>query len=107
MGDSGNFILSHGFQFTDTETAHAQFFDGEMLWTPALPKKFELMKERWIYAYAFAQGQKGKLVGEYHADKNGALTFVPGDKRRGVEASKAPKGASVAEAALPVIVQAD
>ena len=107
MGDSGNFILSHGFQFTDTETAHAQFFDGEMLWTPALPKKFQLMKERWIYAYVFVKGQKGKLAGEYHADKDGALTFVPGDKRRGVEASKAPKGASVPEAALPVIVQAD
>ena len=104
-GDLGNVVLSHGFQFTDTETAHADVFDHELVWTPALPKTFQPIKSRWIYAYAFAPGQKAILAAEYQADKDGALTFVPGAKRRLVEPSKAPAGTSVPEAALPIVVQ--
>ena len=108
MGDgAGNLIQSKGFQFADTELAHAQVFDGELVWTPALPETFDLMKERWIYAYAFAPGQKGRLVAEYHADKDGALTFLAGDTRRKLDASKAPKGTPIPEVGLPPIVQAD
>ena len=67
MGNE-NFIKSIGFQFADTELAEANYFDHTLVWTPKRPKSPQPIKNRWIYAFAFVDGQKAILDAEYYAD---------------------------------------
>ena len=105
MGDQGNLIQSKGFQFTICEAAFRDVLDGH--WRPEKPEKPKKAKDTWIYAIGYVLGQKGKLAGEYYADKNGALTFVPGDTRRKFEPGdpNLKKRTPKPEAGLPVIIQ--
>jgi hypothetical protein len=103
MGDQGNVIQSKGFQFTVCEAAFRDVEDGH--WRPEKPEKPTKATDTWIYAIGYVLGQKGKLAGEYHADKKGALTFVPGDTRRNLEPSQVKTRTPKPEAGLPVIIQ--
>jgi len=98
MGNE-TFLKSIGFQFADTELASANSFDHRLVWTPKRPKSPELIKNRWIYVFAFVDGQKAILDGEYYADGKGSLTYLPGKTRRTLEPKKAPRrGTPVKEA---------
>lgn len=90
MGNE-NFIKSIGFQFADTELAEANYFDHTLVWTPKRPKSPQPIKNRWIYAFAFVDGQKAILDAEYYADGQGSLTYLPGKTRRSVEPTNAPR----------------
>ena len=107
MGN-GNVLLSRGFQFVETVIAKPGY-DGQVwVWTPVLPQKFELLKMKWIYAFRYLPGEnKGMLAAEYYADKDGALTFVPGNKRRFVDKPNKPDGKPVREVTLPLVIQGD
>jgi hypothetical protein len=101
----GTVAQTRGFQIAEYVSAHSNFFDGDLIWTPKLPSKLTPVKSRVIYAFAFVDDQKAFLKAEYTADENGKLTFVPGDKRRTKEANAAPKGVPVPEASLPLVEQ--
>jgi hypothetical protein len=110
MGDDlGNVVQSRGFQFVEVQMAEPFVIDGELMWSPDSPRKLACIKSKWIYAFQVSSnGQKAILAGEYKADKNGALTFVPGAKRRLVEPAAAPKkGTAIPEVGLPLVFQGD
>ncbi len=107
--DLGNVVQSRGFQFVEVELADPFVLDGDLMWSPRTPAKLAPIKSKWIYAFQVSSdGQKAILAAEYHADKNGALTFVPGGKRRLVEPAAAPKkGTAIPEVGLPLVFQGD
>ena len=82
MGDKGNLLGDKGFQFTRVPAA---FIDTQGNWRPEKVETPTKVRNLWIYAIGYRQGDKGKLWGEYHADNKGALTFVSGDRRRAHE----------------------
>lgn len=107
--DLGNVVQSRGFQFVEVELADPFVIDGDLMWSPRTPTKLAPVKSKWIYAFQISSdGQKAILAAEYNADRNGALTFVPGAKRRLVEPAAAPKkGAPIPEVGLPLVFQGD
>jgi hypothetical protein len=111
--DAGNLIGSKGFQFTIVPAA---FIDTYGYWRPEKVEKPDKAPDgwhppkatnTWIYAIGYPLGAKAKLVAEYHADDNGALTFLPGDKRRKFEPGDAniKNRTSKPAAGLPTIIQ--
>jgi len=111
--DAGNLIGGKGFQFTIVPCA---FVDSDGNWRPEqiekpdkAPASWKPPKatNTWIYAIGYPLDDKAKLMGEYYADENGALTFISGDKRRKFEPgdpnlqNRTPKPA----AGLPTIIQ--
>lgn len=109
-GSLGNVVLSRPFQFVELQMVTSAVFDREIVWMPSLPKTFAPIKTRWIYAFEVGErniDQKPILAAEYRADQNGALGFVPGLKRRAVDATEksAPLPAPVPAAALPLVRQ--
>lgn len=69
---TGGENTEHGSHFWLTDHA----------WGNVFGAKPTLIKNRWIYILDRREGQPVKLYLEVHADKNGAMTQVPGDQRR-------------------------
>jgi hypothetical protein len=101
----GNVGPSRPFQFAEYEIATSNKVHGDYIFTPTVPDSLISIKNRTIYAFELAEGQKAILAAEYLADPKGALRYVPGFKRRSVEPKAAGKGTPVPAAALPLIRQ--
>src|SRR5215831_7363525 len=97
---------SRDFQFAEYQLVHASFFDHTLVFTPNALTKFAKIQDKYIYAFELGprdSDQNPLLVKEYHADKDGALSFVDGAKRRLVEFKAATNWVSIKAVSLPLI----
>ena len=95
------------FQFAEYQMVQADYIDHDLVLTPKLPKKFQKIQKKYIYAFALGPRYADQipfLVKEYRADEIGALSFIDGSKRRFREPSAATNWVSVPAASLPLIV---
>src|SRR3954471_15068713 len=81
----GNVGPSQPFQFVEFEIATSAKIRGDYVFTPTPVQSLVPIKNRSIYAFEVAEGEKPKLAAEFLADPNGALKRVSGDKRRRLE----------------------
>src|SRR5690349_4664212 len=96
---------SRDFQFTEVRGVKAYFAsykDGQLVFDTSAPKKPTPIKAKWIYAFEVRSNNKTQLTKEYYCDQKGALSFVDGDKRRGVDLKAAPTPTPIATASLPL-----
>src|SRR5947207_14078629 len=97
-GQTGTGNVS-GFQFAEYQMVQADYVDHDLILTPILPKKFQKIQKKYIYAYALGPRYADQipfLVKEYEADETGALSFVDGSKRRFYDSAPATNMGNVA-----------
>ena len=105
-GQTGTGNVS-GFQFTEYQMVQADYVDHDLVLTPKLPKKFQKIQKKYIYAFALGPHYADQipfLVKEYQADETGALSFIDGSKRRFREPAAATSWVSAPAVSLPLIV---
>jgi hypothetical protein len=95
---------SQDFQFVEVQWVDLYILDKQLMLSLGTPKKLTKILSKWIYAFQIQSGTKAKLAKEYYADPKGALSFVDGPARRGVELTAAPKPVPVDAASLPLSI---